>query len=183
VPPVCGGAGGKARQSVSGGAAYSSRPAADGWTPVLWRVYIKILDKVRVVMMTINITKAKLTRWIIAAVIFFCAPVQAVDVPDAVTAAVAQRGFMAGFKGYDGYSLLDVYWWRPGFYAVIMLCPVGFHETFVFDCRDGRQEAVYRDVFIPKKKTREEMRKNSILVADAVRLAKAAVAKEAGFAE
>jgi hypothetical protein len=126
--------------------------------------------------MTINITKAKLTRWIIAAVIFFCAPVQAVDAPNAVTAAIAEREFMSNFTGYDDYSLLDVYQWRPGFYGVIMLCPVGFHETFVFDCRDGKQDVVYRDVFIPKKKTREEMRKNSILVADAVRLAKGAVA-------
>jgi hypothetical protein len=129
-----------------------------------------------------TVTKARLTRWMIAAAVFFCAPVQAVDVPDAVTAAIAQREFMAGFKGYDEYSLLDAYQWRPGFYAVIMLCPAGIHETFVFDCRDGRQEAVYRDVFIPKKKTREEMRRNSILVSDAVRLARMAVAN-AGFAE
>jgi hypothetical protein len=101
--------------------------------------------------------------------------VQAVDVPDAVNAAIARREFMVGFTGYDDYSLLDVYWWRPGFYGVVMLCPVGFHETIIFDCRDGKREVVYRDVYIPKKKTRAEMRENSILVRDAVRLAKAAV--------
>jgi hypothetical protein len=130
--------------------------------------------------MTIEITKAKLTRWIIAAVIFFCAPVQALDAPNAVTAAIAQREFMASFTGYDDYSLLDAYRWRPGFYAVIMLCPAGIHETFVFDCRDGKREAVYHDVFVPEKKTRAEMRKNSILVRDAVRLAKGAIATAAG---
>jgi hypothetical protein len=61
--------------------------------------------------MTITITKGKLTRWIIAAFILFCAPVQAVDVPHAMIAAVAQREFMADFTGYDDYSLLDVYQW------------------------------------------------------------------------
>jgi hypothetical protein len=130
--------------------------------------------------MTITITKGKLTRWIIAAVILFSSTGQAVDVPRAVTAAIETREFMAGFTGYDDYSLLDVYWWKKDFYCVVMLCPAGIHETFVFDCRGGKQEAVYRDVFIPKKKTRAEMRRDSILVSDAVRLARAAMGAVAG---
>jgi hypothetical protein len=127
-----------------------------------------------------NLTRAKFIRWIITAVILFGAPVQAVDVPDAVNAAIAQREFMEGFSGYDDYSLLDVYWWRPGFYGVVMLCPAGIHETYIFDCRDGKREVVYRDAYVPKKKARAEMRKNSILVKDAVRLAKNAVAVAKG---
>jgi hypothetical protein len=77
--------------------------------------------------MTITITKGKLIRWIITAFILFCGPSQAVDVPRAAVAAVAAREFMAGFAGYEDYSLLDVFEWRPGFFGVMMLCPAGIH--------------------------------------------------------
>jgi hypothetical protein len=107
--------------------------------------------------------------------ILFCGTGHAVDVPHAAVAAVACREFMADFKGYDNYSLLDVYQWRAGFFGIVMLCPAGFHETFVFDCRDGKRKVVYRDTYIPRKEKREELRRESILVADAVRLAKTAV--------
>jgi hypothetical protein len=60
-------------------------------------------------------------------------------------------------------------------FGVVMLCPVGFHETFVFDCRNGKREIIYRDVYIPRKEKREELRQESILVADAVKLAKLAM--------
>jgi hypothetical protein len=73
---------------------------------------------------------------------------------------------MAGFAGYDNYSLLDVYEWRAGFFCVIMLCPAGIHETLVFDCRD---------VYVPKKKMCGEMREDNIPVPYAVRLAKSAI--------
>jgi hypothetical protein len=92
-----------------------------------------------------------------------------------MVAVVAQREFMAGFTGYDDYSLLDVYQWRPSMFGVVMLCPAGFHETFIFDCRDGKREVVYRDAYIPRKEKREELRKESILVTDAIRLAKSAI--------
>jgi hypothetical protein len=124
--------------------------------------------------MTITITKAKLTRWIITAFILFCGPSQAVDVPRAAVAAVASREFMAGFTGYEDYSLLDVFEWRPGFFGVMMLCPAGIHKTLVFDCRNGKREVIYRDAYIPRKEKREELRRWSILVVDAVRLAKSA---------
>jgi hypothetical protein len=125
--------------------------------------------------MTITITKGKLTRWIIIVVILFCGTGDAVDVPRAAVAAVACREFMADFKGYGDYSLLDVYQWRSGFFGVAMLCPAGFYETLVFDCRDGKREIVYRDTYIPGKEKREGLRRESILVADAVRIAKTAI--------
>jgi hypothetical protein len=128
--------------------------------------------------MTITITKGKLTRWIIIAVILLCGPSQAVDVPHAAVAVVAQREFMADFTGYDDYSLLDVYEWRPGFFGVVMLCPAGVHETFVYDTRNGKIEVIYRDVYIPRKEKREELRRESILLSDAVRLAKSAIEHE-----
>jgi hypothetical protein len=125
--------------------------------------------------MTIEITKGKLTRWIIIAVILFCGAVEADNAPKVILNVVQHREFMADFKGYDDYSLLDVYQWRPGFFGVVVLCPAGFHETFVFDCREGKGEIIYRDTYIPRKEKREELRRESILVADAVRLAKTAI--------
>jgi hypothetical protein len=125
--------------------------------------------------MTITITKGRLIRWIIAAAILFSSAGHAVDVPRAVTAAIEAREFMAGFSGYDDYSLLDVYELRPGFIGVAMLCPIGFHETLVFDYRNGNREVVYRDAYIPSKKRREAMRREGISAADAVKLARAAL--------
>jgi hypothetical protein len=131
--------------------------------------------------MTITITKGKLMRWIIAAVILFCGPSQAVDVPQAAVYAVRCGEFMAEFSGYDDYSLLEVFEWRPGIYAVTMLDPAGIRETLVWDCRNWAREVVYRDLYIPRKEKREELRRESILVSDAVRLAKTALlADEAG---
>ena len=125
--------------------------------------------------MSITITKGKLTRWIIAAVILFCGAVEADNAPKVILNVVQNREFMADFTGYDDYSLLDVYQWRPGFYGVVMLCTDGIHETFVFDCRNGMREIVYRDVYIPRKEKRDELRRESILVADAMRLAKTVI--------
>ncbi|MDR2783670.1 MAG: hypothetical protein LBB48_07535 [Treponema sp.] len=125
--------------------------------------------------MTVTITKGKLIRWIIAAVILFCGAVEADDVPKVMLSIARCREFIADFTGYDDYSLLDVYQWRSGFFGVVMLCPAGIHETIVFDCRDEKMEIVYRDVYIPRKQKREELRQESILVADAVRLAKSAI--------
>jgi hypothetical protein len=61
--------------------------------------------------MIITITKAKLMRWIIIAVILFCGVVEADDAPKVILNVVRYRGFMAGFTGYDDYSLNDVYEW------------------------------------------------------------------------
>jgi hypothetical protein len=99
--------------------------------------------------MTITITKGKLMRWIIVAFILFCGPSQAVDVPHAAVAAVAAREFMAEFTGYEDYSLLDVFEWRPSIFGIVMLCPIGFQETFVYDTREGKREVIYRDAYIP----------------------------------
>jgi hypothetical protein len=122
--------------------------------------------------MTINITKGKLVRWIVIAVILICGTGQAVDVPKAAVYAVRCREFMADFSGYADYSLLEVYEWRIGMFAVAMLDPSGIKETLVYDCRNGKREVVYRDMSVPNKARREEMRKESLTIADAVRLAK-----------
>ena len=87
--------------------------------------------------MSITITKGKLMRWIITAVILFCGTGDAVDVPRSAIAAVACMEFMADFKEYGDYSLIDVSEWRPGMFGISMLCPAGFRETLVYD--DGTQ--------------------------------------------
>ena len=125
--------------------------------------------------MTIEITKGKLTRWIIVAVILFCGTGDAVDVPGVVVEVVKHSEFMAKFTGYENYSLNNVYEFRPGLFGVVMLCSVGFLETLVYDTRDGKMEVIYRDAIIPRKERREKIRSESILVADAVRVAKNAV--------
>jgi hypothetical protein len=89
--------------------------------------------------MTINLTKGKLVRWIITTVILFCGPSQAVDVPHAAVAATACREFFAGVTGYEDYSLIDAYEWKPGFFGVIMFCPTGIKETLIFDCRNEKR--------------------------------------------
>ena len=123
--------------------------------------------------MSITITKGKLTRWIIAAVILFCGAVEADNAPKVILNVVRHREFMANFTGYDDYSLLDVYEWRSGMFGVAMLCPAGIQETFIYDTRNGKVEIIYRDAMIPLKSRREELRRESIKVADAVRLAQA----------
>jgi hypothetical protein len=126
-------------------------------------------------MVSITITKGKLTRWIIIVVILFCGAVEANNVPKVILNVIRHREFMASFTGYDDYSLLDVYQWRPGFYGVVMLCPDGIHETFIYDTRNGKKEVIYGDAMIPLKNRREELRRESIKVADAVKLAKSVV--------
>jgi hypothetical protein len=125
---------------------------------------------------TITITKGKLTRWIIIAVILFCSTGQAVDAPRVMVNVVANRKFLSEFSGYENYRLYDVYELRKGFFGVVLLCPAGFQETIVYDTRGGKREAVYHDAVIPRKARREEMRDESVLVADAVKLARVAVA-------
>jgi hypothetical protein len=123
----------------------------------------------------ITITKGKLIRWIIVAVILFCGAVEADDVPKVMLSIAQHREFMADFTGYEDYSLLDVYEWRSGMFGVVMLCPAGIQETFIFDCRKEKKEIIYRDMYIPRKEKRAGLRRESILVADAVRLAKSAI--------
>jgi len=112
----------------------------------------------------------------IMAVIFFCSTGQAVDAPKVLVEVVTNRDFVAdGLPGYENYHLHDVYELRKGLFGVVMLCPVGFQETIVYDTRNGQREAVYHDAVIPRKARREEIRQESILVADTVRLARTAV--------
>jgi hypothetical protein len=94
-----------------------------------------------------------------------------------VNQAVARNSeFLAGgLHGYENYHLYDVYELRPELFGVVMLCPVGFLKTIVYDTRNGKMEVIYRDVYIPGKEKREALRRESVKAADAVRLAKSAL--------
>jgi hypothetical protein len=131
-----------------------------------------------VLKLTINITKAKLMKWVVIIVILVCGAAQATDAPKAAVNVVRHREFLAEFSGYDDYSLLDVYEWRPGLFGVVMMDTAGIRMTLVYDCRDGKREVIYRDAYIPNKKKREELRRESLLVSDAIKLAVAAVNEE-----
>ncbi|MDR1471323.1 MAG: hypothetical protein LBS75_02260 [Synergistaceae bacterium] len=93
------------------------------------------------------------------AVILLYGAVEADDAPKVILSVVRHREFMADFTGYYDYNLLDVYQWRTRF----------------FDCRGGKREVIYRDVYISRKEKREELRRGGILVADAIRLARSAL--------
>jgi hypothetical protein len=111
-------------------------------------------------------------RWIITAVILCCSTVQATDAPRVIQAVARNREFLAGgLYGYENYYLYDVYELRPELFGVITLCPTGLLETIVYDTRKGKRERIYHDIVIPRKPRREKIRNESILVADAVRLA------------
>jgi hypothetical protein len=112
------------------------------------------------------------------AVIFFCGPGQAIDAPKVIVDVVTNREFLAGFSGHEDYHLHDVYEWRPGLVGVVMICPAGIKETHVYDTRNEKMELIYRDAVVPSKAKRAELRDESILVADAVRLAKSALAHD-----
>jgi hypothetical protein len=51
-------------------------------------------------------------------------------------------------------------------------------ETMIFDCRNEKREIIYRDMYVPGQETRAELKRESILVTDAVRLAKIACRQE-----
>jgi hypothetical protein len=128
--------------------------------------------------MIFTVTKGKLARWVILVMIaviiliLFCGSAQADDdVPRIVLETAKHREFIAKLNGYEIYSLCDVRKLRPGLFGVVMLCPVGFQETLVYDTRKGKMEVIYRDAAIPRKSKREAMRRGSIQVADAVRMA------------
>jgi hypothetical protein len=80
---------------------------------------------------------------------------------------------MAEFSGYDGHRLVDVERLSEERTGVALLSPAGFEVRLVFDMAAGK--VVYENSSIPAKSRREEMRLESLSVADAVRLARAAV--------
>lgn len=97
-------------------------------------------------------------------------------VPSLVEDIVANREFFAGFAGYEEYYLYDVKKIDEGRIGLVLLDPMGCEIRMVSTVKNG--EAPYKEMIIPEKSKRAEMKSKSIKVVDAIRLAKSAVAYE-----
>ena len=111
----------------------------------------------------------------IFAILSFCAVLFSAEaafaLPTVVERVAINKSFFATLKGYDDYFLYDAECLDEGRIGVILLDTLGFEFRLVFNKRT--KEVVYRNALIPVKKRRESMKKESISVADAVRIARA----------
>ncbi len=100
--------------------------------------------------------------------------------PHVVRGVAENRAFLAELaefvvsSEYGNHRLYDVRRIGVKRVGLVLLCPLGFEIRMVWDGEDE----IYRDMFVPEKSKREAMARASIRLADAVRLARAAVAYE-----
>jgi hypothetical protein len=129
---------------------------------------------------TIEITKAKLARWIIIAAVLLCSSVEADNIPRVVERIAQSSAFMARFPSryYKDYVLYDVFEMREGLFYVAMFCKAGIEEMFVFDTRKGRSEVIWRDAYIPPKMVRGKRLRECVTLPDAVKIAQAVEAEK-----
>lgn len=110
---------------------------------------------------------------------FLCALLLAASpafaLPPIATRVLTNGDFFAAFKGYDDCFLYDIERFDGERIGVVLLDSIGFRYLLVFGVKT--HEILYRNVSIPEKKKREAMKRESIRVADAVRLGKAAMAR------
>jgi hypothetical protein len=114
----------------------------------------------------------------ISAVLALCAVLLAANpafalppyVENMIRNVVRDREFFAGFWGYERHFLHDVKRLGGGRVGVVLLTPVGFELHMVFDLKT--KEMIYETTSVPSKDRREAMRRESIFVADAVKIAK-----------
>jgi hypothetical protein len=78
--------------------------------------------------------------------------------------------------GYENCFLHDVNRLNEGRIGVILLSPSGFEIQVLYDVET--LDAVYTDMRVSEKSKREIMRRKSLLVSDAVKLAKSAMGEE-----
>jgi len=86
---------------------------------------------------------------------------------------VRNRVFFAGFWGHERHFLHDVERLGDGRLGVVLLTPIGFELRMVFDL--ATKKMAYEEMSVPNKNRREIMRRESIFVSDAVKLAKSAM--------
>ncbi len=93
--------------------------------------------------------------------------------PQLLEQVIKERNFFVGFEEYSTYRLCDVRRLLSAqWLGVMLLDPSGIELRLVFDLPDG--QTIFRDAFIPEKGQRDTLRRRSISVADAVKLAQAA---------
>jgi hypothetical protein len=112
----------------------------------------------------------------VLSIVLICAATQAVNLPRVVVDVVAEKEFFANFKLYPDYSLCEVRQVGDALIGVVLLCPVGIQTMYVFERATG--EIFYENTKIPPKRVREKLRGKSILVSDAVKIARAAVERD-----
>lgn len=100
--------------------------------------------------------------------------------PSVVRGVAENRVFLAEldklvqFHEYGEHRLYDVQRIGGGRIGLVLLCPLGFEIRTIWD----ETGEIYKDMFVPEKKKRAEMARVSLRLADAVRLARMAMAYE-----
>ena len=92
--------------------------------------------------------------------------------PSVVERVVLNRDFFTQsgiLKGYEDYLLYDVNRLDGERIGVVLICPSGFEVRVVYGV--NTLEVLYLDMLLPKKSRREVMRRESVKVEDAVKLA------------
>ena len=116
--------------------------------------------------------KRILWMFFLCALLFVASP--ALALPPVAARVLINGDFFTTFKGYDDCFLYDIERLDGERIGAILLDSIAFRYLLVFDVKTN--EVLYRDLSIPEKKKRGAMRRESIFVADAVRLGKAAMA-------
>ena len=97
---------------------------------------------------------------------------QITDLPSVVISVVKNRDFFARrwiLRGYEDHFLYDVNRLEDGQIGVVLISPVGFEVRAVYDV--NTLDVLYLDTLLPEKSRRDVMRRESVSVADAVKLA------------
>ena len=101
---------------------------------------------------------------------------QQAALPSVILGVVQNREFFARswvLRGYEDHFLYDVNRLDNEQIGVVLICPLGFEVRTVYDV--NTLDILYLDTFLPEKSRREAMRRESVSVADAVKLAKSVV--------
>ena len=116
-----------------------------------------------------------ITFLICCVMLSFAEPVmgeQKMDFPAVVESVVRNQDFFTqtlALRKYENYYLYDVNRLNSGQIGVVLVCPSGFEIRLVYDV--NTLGILYYDMLMPEKTKREAMKRKSISVADAVRLA------------
>ena len=96
--------------------------------------------------------------------------------PFVVEGVIHNRDFFSQpwvLRGYENCFLYDVNRLNNERIGVVLISPSGFEIRLVYDV--NMLDTIYREMFVPEKSKREAMRRESVSVADAVKLVKRAM--------
>ena len=98
---------------------------------------------------------------------------QKADLPSVVQGIVQNRDFFTRpwiLQGFEDYFLYEVNRIDNERIGVVLICTLGFEVRAVYDV--NTLDVLFLDTILPEKSRREAMRRESVSVADAVKLAK-----------